>query len=104
MEFGVGIFFTDYSISPAELAVALEERDLRSLAARERKVGAIGAPHHSRHLSTPIVRKIADLTKPGRPQPPWAANMAKRRRKPLVVCADCHSSIHGRQPTTATTQ
>ena len=26
MEFGASIFFTDYSISPAELAVALEER------------------------------------------------------------------------------
>jgi group II intron reverse transcriptase/maturase len=28
------------------------------------------------------VRKIADLTTPGRPQPSWAATMAKRRRKP----------------------
>ncbi len=28
MEFGVSIFFTDYSITPAELAVALEERSL----------------------------------------------------------------------------
>ncbi len=26
MEFGASIFFTDYSISPAELAIALEER------------------------------------------------------------------------------
>ncbi len=26
MDFGASIFFTDYSISPAELAVALEER------------------------------------------------------------------------------
>jgi hypothetical protein len=26
MEFGASIFFTDYSISPAELGVALEER------------------------------------------------------------------------------
>ena len=31
MEFGVSIFFTDYSITPAELAVALEERSLDSL-------------------------------------------------------------------------
>src|SRR5262249_37276967 len=35
MEFGVGIFFTDYSISPAELAVALEERGFDSLWAPE---------------------------------------------------------------------
>src|ERR1700756_4175828 len=31
MEFGASIFFTDYSISPTELAVALEERGLDAL-------------------------------------------------------------------------
>ncbi len=31
MEVGAAIFFTDYSISPAELAVALEERGFDSL-------------------------------------------------------------------------
>ena len=35
MEFGASIFFTDYSISPAEIAVALEERGLDSLWAAE---------------------------------------------------------------------
>jgi probable F420-dependent oxidoreductase len=35
MEFGVSIFFTDYSITPAELAAALEERGLDSLWAAE---------------------------------------------------------------------
>ena len=35
MEFGASIFFTDYSISPAALAVALEERGLDSLWAAE---------------------------------------------------------------------
>jgi hypothetical protein len=25
--------------------------------------------------------------------------MAKRRRKTLVVCADCHTTIHSGQPT-----
>jgi probable F420-dependent oxidoreductase len=35
MEFGVGIFFTDYSIAPTELAVALEERGFESLWAAE---------------------------------------------------------------------
>jgi len=44
MEFGVGIFFTDYSISPAELAVALEERGL----------DVLWAPEHS-HI--PLSRK-----------------------------------------------
>ena len=41
MEFGVGIFFTDYSISPMELAVALEERG----------IDALWAPEHS-HIPT----------------------------------------------------
>src|ERR1700738_4093767 len=35
MEFGASIFFTDYSISPAELAVAMEERGFDSLWAAE---------------------------------------------------------------------
>ncbi len=50
------------------------------------------------------VRKLADLAKPGRPQPAWAQLMAKRRRKTLVVCADCHDIIHARQPTATPTQ
>src|SRR5215469_11240637 len=40
MEFGVGIFFTDYSISPTELAVAMEERG----------IDVLWAPEHS-HIS-----------------------------------------------------
>ena len=35
MEFGTSIFFTDYSISPADLAMALEERGFDSLWAAE---------------------------------------------------------------------
>src|SRR3954465_13018379 len=35
MQFGASIFFTDYSISPAELALALEERGFDSLWAAE---------------------------------------------------------------------
>src|SRR5215469_16491094 len=35
MEFGASIFFTDYSITPAELVVALEERGFDSLWAAE---------------------------------------------------------------------
>jgi group II intron reverse transcriptase/maturase len=44
------------------------------------------------------VRKLADLTKPGKPQPAWARIMARRRRKTLVVCQRCHDAIHARQP------
>jgi group II intron reverse transcriptase/maturase len=46
------------------------------------------------------VRKLADLTRPGPPQPPWAQLMAQRRRKTLIACATCHDTIHGRQPLT----
>ena len=35
MEFGASIFFTDYSISPGELAIAMEERGFASLWAAE---------------------------------------------------------------------
>ena len=31
-------------------------------------------------------------------QPAWAALMAKKRRKTLVVCHSCHDSIHDEQP------
>jgi group II intron reverse transcriptase/maturase len=47
------------------------------------------------------VRKLADLTRPGRPQPAWAHLMAKIRRKTLVVCAACHTAIHAKQPAAA---
>jgi len=41
------------------------------------------------------IRKLADLEKPGQPDPPeWMAVMARRRRKTLVVCATCHANIH----------
>jgi group II intron reverse transcriptase/maturase len=49
------------------------------------------------------VRALADLTRPGQPQPPWAQAMAKSRRKSLVVCGDCHDLIHG-HPATPLTQ
>jgi group II intron reverse transcriptase/maturase len=50
------------------------------------------------------VRKLADLTGPGRPQPPWVQLMARKRRKTLVVCAPCHDTIHARHPATTPTQ
>ena len=43
------------------------------------------------------IRKLADLDKPGQPQPEWAQIMAKRRRKTLVVCEPCYASIHPRK-------
>jgi group II intron reverse transcriptase/maturase len=42
------------------------------------------------------VRKLANLGKPEPGQPAWAAVMARKRRKTLVVCHPCHDTIHDR--------
>jgi hypothetical protein len=45
------------------------------------------------------IRKIADLNKPGRREKPlWVKRMALRQRKTLVVCKECHKSIHSGKP------
>jgi group II intron reverse transcriptase/maturase len=56
------------------------------------------------HVHVHQIRKLADLAKPGRPQPAWAQLMAQRRRKTLVVCQPCHDTIHAGQPAATTTQ
>ncbi len=41
------------------------------------------------------VRKLKDLTKPGRrAKPAWVHRMAAIRRKTLMVCEECHQAIH----------
>ncbi len=46
------------------------------------------------------VRKLADLSKPGRREKsPWMELMAKRRRKTLVICRRCHEDIHAGRAT-----
>jgi group II intron reverse transcriptase/maturase len=46
------------------------------------------------------IRKLADLKQPGRrPKTTWQITMAKRRRKTLVVCHECHVAIHSGRPT-----
>jgi group II intron reverse transcriptase/maturase len=50
------------------------------------------------------VRKLADLTTPGRPQPPWAELMSRMRRKTLIICEPCHETIHNGQPAVTNTQ
>jgi group II intron reverse transcriptase/maturase len=44
------------------------------------------------------VRTLASLGRPGTAQPRWAAAMARKRRKTLVVCRPCHEAIHHGQP------
>ena len=40
------------------------------------------------------VAKLARLGTPGPGQPAWAALMARKRRKTLVVCQPCHEVTH----------
>jgi AI2M/AI1M-like HNH endonuclease/type II intron maturase len=47
------------------------------------------------------VRKLASLGLPGPNQPAWAAHMAGKRRKTLVVCHPCHDAIHANPVTIA---
>jgi group II intron reverse transcriptase/maturase len=54
--------------------------------------------HGTDSISVHQVRRLADLAQPGKPQPSWAALMARRRRKTLVVCCSCHEAIHAGQP------
>jgi len=46
------------------------------------------------------LRKLADLSRPGRKEAPgWRRLMATRRRKTLVTCRACHEAIHAGRPT-----
>jgi group II intron reverse transcriptase/maturase len=49
---------------------------------------------HGTTVAVHQVARLSHLGKPGPGQPPWAALMAKMRRKTLIVCADCHEYIH----------
>jgi group II intron reverse transcriptase/maturase len=84
---------------PAPVTVRRKELVTRLLAGRCelcKNTGAMVDVHH--------VRKLADLDRPGHPQPAWDQLMAKKRRKSLIVCADCHAAIHGGHPTATPTQ
>jgi hypothetical protein len=45
------------------------------------------------------IRNLAQLQQSGSSPPQWAQVMARRRRKSLVVCGECHGLIHGRSVT-----
>ena len=47
------------------------------------------------------VRKLTSLGQAGPGQPAWAALMATKRRKTLIVCGACHDVIHANPATTA---
>jgi group II intron reverse transcriptase/maturase len=49
---------------------------------------------HGATVTVHHVAKLARLGKPGPGQPAWAAVMAGKRRKTLIVCRPCHDYIH----------
>jgi group II intron reverse transcriptase/maturase len=49
-------------------------------------------------VETHQVRRLADLTRQGQPQPAWAQLMTEMRRKTLLVCPTCHQVIHAGPP------
>jgi group II intron reverse transcriptase/maturase len=84
-------------LRPTMVTVAGNELIHRLLAGRcelcESRIGL--QVHH--------IRKLADLNKPGRPEPTaWVHAMAQRRRKTLVVCVACHHDIHAGHATATT--
>jgi Luciferase-like monooxygenase len=94
MEFGASIFFTDYSISPAELAVALEERGFDALWAAEHS--HIPA---SRRTPTPgggeLAKRYYDVMDPFVTL--TAAAAATKRLKVGTGCVSSSSSTRSRR-------
>jgi group II intron reverse transcriptase/maturase len=63
----------------------------RLLAGKCELCGAKGVPLQAHHI-----RKLADIDRPGRrPKTYWERLMSVMKRKSLVVCEDCHTTIHG---------
>ncbi len=75
--------------TPAPVTVRRKELVTRLQAGRCELCKQTGVTVDAHH-----VRKLADLQRPGQPQPAWDQLMAKKRRKSLIVCADCHTAIH----------
>ncbi|WP_181383934.1 reverse transcriptase/maturase family protein [Streptomyces sp. NWU339] len=54
--------------------------------------------HRRTEVETHQVRTLAGLTGTGTAAPGWKKLMADKRRKTLIVCGDCHDSIHTGTP------
>ena len=55
-------------------------------------------PGHASMINRPRSGRSGQTPGPWE-QPGWAALMAKKRRKTLVVCAPCHEGIHAERTT-----
>ena len=91
-------------------AQALTERELVRHAVRHKElvsrvlVGRCEICGSTEAVQVHQVRKLADLIKVRQQATPaWMTIMVRRRRKTLIVCQNCHTSIHDRRPATSLT-
>lgn len=100
--------FGEISLKRQKKAVLQDRPVVRPIARKELitrlRMGRCELCEHNDQVEVHQVRKLADLTESGQPQPPWAQHMAKKRRKTLVVCSRCHEAIHTGQPTAQFTE
>jgi group II intron reverse transcriptase/maturase len=89
----------------ARTAVLTDQRPVMASARRNELILRLLAGHceicgSTVGLEVHHVRKLADLTKPGRrDKPGWMRLMAMRRRKTLITCRRCHEDIHAGRAT-----
>ena len=100
--------FGEISLKRQKKAVLQDRPPVRPVARKQLitrlRMGRCELCEQNAQVEVHQVRKLADHTEPGRPQHPWAQQMAKKRRKTLVVCNHCHQAIHAGQPTAAITE
>jgi Type II intron maturase len=97
--------FGGISLTRVRAAVLTDQRPVMASARRNELIHRLVAGRceiceDTVSLEVHHVRKLADLTKPGRREkPPWMRLMAMRRRKTLVICRCCHEDIHAGRAT-----
>jgi group II intron reverse transcriptase/maturase len=87
-----GLGAKDFQFEPAWYAPGDKRAEVvqRLLVGKCELCGAEDAPVAVHHI-----RKLADIDRAGRrPKAAWEKRMAARKRKTLVVCANCHKDIH----------
>jgi group II intron reverse transcriptase/maturase len=90
----------------ADTAVLTDQRPVMASTRRNELIHRLVAGRceiceQTENLEVHHIRKLADLSKPGRKdKPAWMHLMAMRRRKTLVICRRCHEDIHAGRATT----
>ncbi len=97
--------FGGIPLTRARTAVLTDQRPVMASARRNELIhrllaGRCEICEDTVNLEVHHVRKLADLSKPGRREKPaWMHLMAMRRRKTLVTCRRCHEDIHAGRAT-----